>query len=293
MWLKRRDNSARAPLAFPVFMRHNAAILGGREEGARVTVALPSFRPIVVIPARLAASRLPGKPLADIAGAPMIVHVLRRAEAAAIGPVVVACAEAEIKAAVERAGGRAVLTRADHASGSDRIHEAVSEIDPARRHDVVVNVQGDWPTVDPAVIRAALWPLGDPQVDIGTLVSPIQSAEELADPSKVKAAVAFAPGQRIARALYFSRLPVPHGPGGHYHHIGLYAYRRAALERFVALAPSLLEERERLEQLRALHAGMRIDAALVDTAIFGVDTPADLARARELLASSGSAEPRP
>jgi 3-deoxy-manno-octulosonate cytidylyltransferase (CMP-KDO synthetase) len=258
-----------------------------------LTVQLPSFRPIVIIPARLAARRLPGKPLADIHGEPMIVHVLRRAEAAQIGPVLVACAEAEIKTAVERAGGRAVLTRPDHPSGSDRIHEALAEIDPAGRHDVVVNLQGDWPTVDPAVIRAVLSPLGDPAVDIATLACRIGDASELDNPNVTKAAAGFAPGQRIARALYFSRLPVPHGAGEHYHHIGLYAYRRAALGRFVTLPPTPLELRERLEQLRALQAGLRIDVALVDTAVFGVDTPADLARARLLLAPSGAAAPRP
>jgi 3-deoxy-manno-octulosonate cytidylyltransferase (CMP-KDO synthetase) len=258
-----------------------------------VTVPLPSFRPIVIIPARLAATRLPGKPLADIHGEPMIVHVLRRAEAAGVGPVLVACAEEAIKAAVERAGGRAVLTRPDHPSGSDRIHEALTRIDPAGRHDVVVNLQGDWPTADPAVIRAVLSPLGDAAVDVATLACRIVDAAELDNPNVTKVAVGFAPGQRIARALYFSRLPVPHGPGEHYHHIGLYAYRRAALERFVALPPAAIELRERLEQLRALQAGMRIDVALVDTAVFGVDTPADLARARELLAPSGAAAPHP
>jgi 3-deoxy-manno-octulosonate cytidylyltransferase (CMP-KDO synthetase) len=256
-------------------------------------VPLPSFRPLIVIPARLDARRLPRKPLADIAGEPMIVHVLRRAVAAEIGPVLVACAEAEIKEAVERAGGRAVLTRPNHPSGSDRIHEAVSAVDPKRQHDVVVNLQGDFPMVESASIRAVLWPLADPAVDIGTLVCPIRNAEELANPNMVKAAMGFAPGQRVARALYFSRLPVPHGPGEHYHHIGIYAYRRAALERFVALPPAPIERRERLEQLRALNAGMRIDAALVHSVVFGVDTPAELAEARALLAASGSAEPRP
>jgi 3-deoxy-manno-octulosonate cytidylyltransferase (CMP-KDO synthetase) len=245
---------------------------------------MPSYRPIVVIPARMAASRLPGKPLADIAGEPMIVRVLRRAEAASIGPVLVACAEAEIKAAVERAGGTAVLTRPDHPSGSDRIFEAVASIDRERRHDVVVNLQGDWPLVDPALIRAALAPLADPAVDIGTLACPIRDAAERDNPNMVKVAVGFAAGQRIARALYFSRLPVPYGAGEHYHHVGIYAYRRAALERFVALPAAVIEKRESLEQLRALQAGMRIDVALVDTFPFGVDTPADLARARELLA---------
>lgn len=257
-----------------------------------MSLPVPSFRPIVVIPARMAAKRLPGKPLADIAGQPMIVHVLRRAEAAAIGPVLVACAEAEIKAAVERAGGRAVLTRPDHASGSDRIFEALAQSDPDRRHDVVVNLQGDFPMIDPAAIRAVLAPLADPEVDIATLACRIRDADERDNPNAVKAAAGFAAGQRIARALYFSRLPVPSGAGDHYHHIGIYAYRRAALERFVALPAALLEQRENLEQLRALQAGMRIDLALVDTFPFGVDTPAELARARELLAPVGF-PPRP
>jgi 3-deoxy-manno-octulosonate cytidylyltransferase (CMP-KDO synthetase) len=214
----------------------------------------------------------------------MIVHVLRRAEAAAIGPVVVACAETEIAAAVERHGGQAVLTRPDHPSGSDRIHEAVERIDPERRHDVVVNVQGDLPAIDPKAIALALTPLADPAVEIATLASPIRSAHERDDPNTVKVAAGFAPGESVARALYFSRLPVPYGAGEHYHHIGLYAYRRVALARFVGLPPALLERRESLEQLRALEAGMHIAVALVDTIPFGVDTPADLARAREILA---------
>lgn len=251
------------------------------------TGVLSNFRPIVVIPARMASTRLPGKPLADIHGDPMITHVLRRALAAAIGPVLIACAEAEIKAAVERAGGQAVLTRPDHPSGSDRIHEALGLVDPDRRHDVVVNLQGDLPMVDPAILRAVLSPLADPAVDIATIVFPIRDAAERDNPNVVKAAVGFAAGQRIARVLYFSRLPVPSGAGEHYHHIGIYAYRRAALERFIALPPSVLERRESLEQLRALQAGMRIDAALVDTLPFGVDTPADLDRARDLLAPAG------
>jgi 3-deoxy-manno-octulosonate cytidylyltransferase (CMP-KDO synthetase) len=251
------------------------------------------LRPIVLIPARLAATRLPRKPLADINGQPMIVHVLRRAEAAGIGPVVVACADVEIKEAVEQAGGTAVLTRPDHPTGSDRINEALGLIDPAGRHDVVVNLQGDLPSIDPATIRAVLWPLADPAVDIATLAYAIRDAAELDNPNVVKIATSFAPGQRVARALYFSRLPVPYGAGEHYHHPGIYAYRRAALERYVALPPAALERRESLEQLRALEAGMRIDVALVDTLPFGVDTPADLARARELLAGSGAASGRP
>jgi len=246
-----------------------------------------TLRPIVIIPARLASTRLPGKPLADIAGAPMIVHVLRRAQEAAVGPVVVACAEREIVEAVERAGGQAVLTRPDHPSGSDRVQEAVERVDPARRHDVVVNLQGDLPTIDPAVIRAALLPLADPGVDIGSVAYPVTDPAELANPNVTKVAAGFAPGRRVARALYFSRLPIPYGAGEHYHFPGIYAYRRAALARFVALPPTELERRESLEQLRALEAGMRIDVALIDSLPFGVDTPADLARAREILAGSG------
>ena len=246
-----------------------------------------TLRPIVIIPARLASTRLPGKPLADIAGAPMIVHVLRRAEEAAVGPVVVACAEREIAQAVERAGGQAVLTRSDHPSGSDRVQEAVERVDPTRRHDVVVNLQGDLPTIDPAVIRAALLPLADASVDIGSVAYPVTDPAELANPNVTKVAVGFAAGCRVARALYFSRLAVPYGAGEHYHFPGIYAYRRGALARFVALPPTMLEKRESLEQLRALEAGMRIDVALIDSLPFGVDTPADLARAREILAGSG------
>ncbi|HXE26896.1 MAG TPA: 3-deoxy-manno-octulosonate cytidylyltransferase [Stellaceae bacterium] len=241
--------------------------------------------PVLVIPARMASTRLPGKPLADIEGAPMIVHVWRRAREAALGPVIVACAEREIAAAVEAAGGKAVLTKPDHPSGSDRIFEAVMQLDPARQYDVVVNLQGDLPLIEPNAIRAALAPLSEAAVDIATLAAPIENNEELGNPSVVKIAAGLAPGVGVARALYFSRLPVPYGGGAHYHHIGLYAYRRAALERFVALPPSPLEKRESLEQLRALEAGMRIDVALVDTVPFGVDTPADLARARELIAT--------
>jgi len=246
--------------------------------------------PVIVIPARLAATRLPGKPLADIAGSAMIVHVWRRAVEAAVGPVVVACAEDEIAAVVRAAGGRAVLTRPDCASGSDRVFEAVEAIDPDRAHDAVVNLQGDLPTIDPATIRAVLTPFADPDVDIATVAAVITDAAERDDPNVVKAVAAFdeaaaGPRPRIARALYFSRAAVPAGDGPLYHHIGLYAFRRAALARFVRLPPGRLERRERLEQLRALEAGMRIDVALVDTAPRGVDTPADLARARAILAS--------
>lgn len=243
------------------------------------------MRPIVLIPARMAAQRLPGKPLADIAGAPMIVHVLRRATEAGVGPVAVATDERAIAAAVETAGGRAVMTRSDHATGSDRILEALRVLDPAAAHDVVVNVQGDLPTLDPRLLRAAVALLDEPATDIGTLASVIVRAEERDAPHVVKAIATplDASGRRL-RALYFTRAAAPSGDGPLLHHIGLYAYRRAALERFCALPPSPLEKRERLEQLRALENGMRIDVALVDTVPLGVDTPDELERARALLA---------
>ena len=240
--------------------------------------------PVVLIPARMGSVRLPGKPLADLLGEPMIVHVWRRAVEAGIGPVVVAADEPRIVAAVERAGGIAVLTSLDHPSGSDRIFEAVELFDPEGRHDVVVNVQGDLPTIDPAAVQAALLPLADAAVDIGTIAAEITRAAEREDPNVVKP-VATPARSGFLRALYFTRAAAPWGEGPLYHHIGLYAYRRAALRRFVALAPSMLERRERLEQLRALEAGMRIDIALVDDVPLGVDTPHDLERARALLAA--------
>ncbi len=244
-----------------------------------------------MIPARMASTRLPGKPLADILGAPMIVHVWRRACEADAGPVVVACAEPEIADAVTAAGGRAVLTSPDLPSGSDRIFAALEAVDPDGRFDTVVNLQGDLPTIDPVAIHAALKPLADPEVDIATLVALIADAEERDDPNVVKAVVALAPAADTGRALYFSRCPVPWGEGAHYHHIGIYAYRRAALARFVKLPPGILEKRERLEQLRALENGMRIDAALVETVPFGVDTQSDLERARMVLAARRAGGP--
>jgi 3-deoxy-manno-octulosonate cytidylyltransferase (CMP-KDO synthetase) len=240
--------------------------------------------PIVLIPARLAATRLPDKPLADILGEPMIVHVWRRAMEAGIGPVAVATDAPAIAEAVRAAGGEAVLTRPDHASGSDRIFEAVESLDPEGRHDVVVNVQGDLPTIDPRAIAAAILPLADAAVEIATLAAVIGRADEKTDANVVKVVGSeVAPGR--LRALYFTRATAPFGEGPLYHHIGLYAYRRRALARFVGLPPSPLERRERLEQLRALEAGMRIDATIVDDVPLGVDTPHDLARARELLAA--------
>jgi len=236
---------------------------------------------IILIPARMAASRLPGKPLADIAGLPMIVHVLRRAQAAKIGEAVVATDSEAVAAAVEKSGGRAIMTRADHVSGSDRIYEALEALDPERRIGIVVNVQGDLPTLDPADIRAALKPLADPAVDIATLAAVITDKAELSNPNVVKAIGAPAASGRF-RAATFTRADAS-GSGPHYHHIGLYAYRRAALERFVKLPPSANEQREKLEQLRALDAGMRIDVVVVKSVPLGVDTPEELKKARKML----------
>jgi 3-deoxy-manno-octulosonate cytidylyltransferase (CMP-KDO synthetase) len=242
---------------------------------------------LVLIPARMAATRLPGKPLADIAGAPMIVHVLRRAEAAAVGPVVVATDSPEIEAAVRDAGGRAVMTGAGHGSGSDRIFEALGKVDRAGQAAIVVNVQGDLPTLEPSTIGAAVALLADEAVDIATPAAVITRADERDNPGVVKV-IGTPAGPSRLRALYFTRATAPYGEGPLYHHIGLYAFRRAALERFVKLPPSVLEQREKLEQLRALEAGMRIDVAIVDAAPLGVDTPDDLARARVALGRKAS-----
>ena len=239
---------------------------------------------LILIPARMASTRLPGKPLADIAGEPMIVHVWRRALEADIGPVWVATNSPEIAAAVEKAGGHAALTRGEHASGTDRIHEALREADPAGRADIVVNVQGDLPTLNPADLAAAAALLSDRSVDIATLAAEIVKTHERNDPNVVKVVGTPVSPNRL-RALYFTRATAPAGEGPLYHHIGLYAFRRAALERFVALPPSPLERRERLEQLRALEAGMRIDVALVASVPLGVDTPAHLETARAVLTS--------
>ena len=240
------------------------------------------MRPLVLIPARMASTRLPGKPLADIAGKPMIVHVAERAREADCGAVAVATDDVDVAEAVRAAGFTAVMTRADHPSGSDRIFEALGALDPDGRHNVVVNVQGDLPTIDPADIRAALSPLADPACDIATLGVEITVEEEKTNPNVVK--IIGAPhGPSILRALYFTRATAPWGEGPLYHHVGLYAWRRTALARFVALPPSVLESRERLEQLRALEAGMEIHAAIIDSEPLGVDTQPDLERARALL----------
>jgi 3-deoxy-manno-octulosonate cytidylyltransferase (CMP-KDO synthetase) len=246
---------------------------------------MPDRRILVLIPARMAATRLPGKPLLDIGGAPMIVHVLKRAEQAQIGRVAVATDTIEIAEAVRAHGGEAVMTRPEHPSGSDRVFEAACTLDPKGEAEIVVNLQGDFPTISVENIRDVLPPLEDPAVDIATLASRIHTEEEDTAPSVVKAVGSSLGGRRM-RALYFTRASAPYGDGPRYHHIGLYAYRRAALERFVRLPPSPLELQEKLEQLRALEAGMRIDITIVDTVPRGVDTPADLETARRLLAKS-------
>jgi 3-deoxy-manno-octulosonate cytidylyltransferase (CMP-KDO synthetase) len=243
--------------------------------------------PIVVIPSRMASTRLPGKPLADIHGKPMIVHVLDRGREADIGPVAVACGDAEIATAVRAGGGTAVLTDPTLPRGSDRVHAALALLDPQGRHDVVVNLQGDLPTIPPLYLRTVLTPLSDPACDIATLVAPITSDAEENLPSVVKVACAFERGRAVSPALYFSRVPIPSGDGPRWHHIGIYAFRRAALARFVALPEAPLERRESLEQLRALEAGMRIACARVEFAPFGVDTQEDLERARRLLGPTG------
>jgi len=258
-------------------------------------MSLP-LNPIIIIPARMESQRLPDKPMADIGGKPMIVHVMERANDAAIGPVVVAAGDPAIADAVRAAAGRAVLTRPDHASGSDRVFEAFEAIEASGAsealessaggegdYDAVINLQGDLPTIEAGTIRAVLEPLADPRVDLATLVAEITDDGERTDPNVVKAAMSFPSGGTIGRALYFSRATVPAGPGPHYHHIGIYAFRPATLRRFVGLPPGKLEGIERLEQLRALENGMRIDAARVDRVPVGVDTPADLEAARKIL----------
>ncbi len=240
---------------------------------------------LVLIPARMASTRLPGKPLADICGLPMIVQVAKRAREAAIGRIVVAVDHKDTYAAVADAGFDVVMTRGDHQSGSDRIYEALQAVDPQGRAEIVVNVQGDLPTIDPKTIRASLRPLENPAVDIATLAVVIKDDEEKTLPSVVKVIGSQISNDRL-RALYFTRATAPYGEGPLYHHIGLYTYRRAALEKFVKAGPSPLEQRESLEQLRALEAGMRIDVEIVDTVPLGVDTPADLEKARRILSAA-------
>jgi 3-deoxy-manno-octulosonate cytidylyltransferase (CMP-KDO synthetase) len=244
---------------------------------------MASTSTLILIPARMASSRLPGKPLADIAGLPMIVHVLRRAQEAGIGHAVVATDAEEFAREVKAHGGEAVMTRADHPSGSDRIFEALERLDPKAEVEIVINLQGDLPTMAPHDIRAVAALLDDPAVDIGTLAVEIRVDEEHTNPNVVKAIGSPLSKDRL-RALYFTRATAPHGEGPRYHHCGIYAYRRAALAKFVGLPPSPLEMRERLEQLRALEAGMRVDIGIVSSVPLGVDMPADLERARRMLA---------
>ena len=245
---------------------------------------MPKGDVLILIPARMASSRLPGKALAEIAGKPMIVHMLALAKAAAVGPVAVATDSREVAAVVEAAGGRAVMTREQHASGSDRIHEAMHVVDPAGRAAFVINLQGDMPNLTSSDLRAVLAPLADSAVDIASIATEIRDEAERTNPHMVKVVGSEVEPGRL-RALYFTRAPAPWGEGPLFHHHGLYAYRRAALERFVALKPSPLEQRERLEQLRALEAGMRIDAEIVHSLPLGVDTPEDLERARAILST--------
>lgn len=243
---------------------------------------------LIVIPARMQATRLPGKPMADIAGEPMIVHVWRRAHAAGRGRVVVATDTEEIRDAIRSVGGEAVMTRVEHASGSDRVYEAVNKVDPDSEAEYIVNLQGDLPTLEPQLVDACVAPLRSKGPHIVTLAAEIKEESERDNPNIVKVVATPTGLPNLLRALYFTRAAAPHGEGPLYHHIGIYAYRRSALERFVALRPSPLEQRERLEQLRALEDGMRIDVAIVDTVPLGVDTPADLERARQLLKDHGA-----
>ena len=243
--------------------------------------------PLILIPARMASTRLPGKPLADIHGLPMIVHVWRRAVEAGAGRVIVAAAEPAIAEAVTRAGGESVLTRPDHPSGSDRVFEAVMKVDPTARHDIIVNLQGDLPSLSPALIKVVIEPMADNTIDLATLVTPIREPSERTNPNVVKAILALDPAGRGGRALYFTRATAPWGDGPLFHHIGIYAWRRAALARFVSLPPSPLEKREKLEQLRALEAAMNVAVRIVDAVPLGVDTPEDLERARALLDPKG------
>ena len=237
---------------------------------------------LILIPARMQATRLPGKPLKNIAGEPMIVHVWRRACEANCGPVVVATDDEAIAEAIAKVGGEAIMTRADHPSGSDRICEALEKYDPDKKFNTIINLQGDLPVLDPEIVRQCAALLSDDEVDISTLVAEITDESEKTNPNVVKMV-----GAKISetrqKALYFTRATAPYGDGPLYHHIGIYGYKRQSLERFISLPPSPLEIREKLEQLRALEAGMRIDVAIVETHPLGVDTPEDLEKARKIL----------
>ena len=239
---------------------------------------------VVLIPARMASTRLPGKPLADIGGHPMIVQVAMRAREAGAQRIVVAVDDERVFEAVKNAGFDVTMTRDDHQSGSDRIFEARKKADPDGNAEFVIKVQGDLPTIEPETIRASLRPMENASTDIATLTVEITDEDEKTNPSIVKIVGSPISPSRL-RALYFTRATAPYGQGPLYHHIGLYTYRRAALEKFVSLKPSTLELRESLEQLRALEAGMRIDAEIVNSVPLGVDTQAQLDKAREILAN--------
>lgn len=235
---------------------------------------------LVIIPTRLAATRLPNKPLADLHGKPMIVHVWEKAMRANVGPVIVASADQAILDAVRTLGGEGVLTDPALPTGTDRVKAAMDLYDPQEKYSHIINIQGDLPTLDPSLVRESLEPFKDPFVDMATLATLIEDPHELNDTNVVKISLSLEEGENIGRALYFSRNLIPSGEGPHYHHIGLYAYTRACLNRYVNLPVNPLEVREKLEQLRALAHGLRIDVKVVKTkAPFGVDTPADLEKA--------------
>jgi len=245
-------------------------------------------RPLIVIPSRIGATRLPRKPLAEIGGEPMVVHVWRAAIESGVGDVVVATDSLDIAVVIEKAGGRPVMTSSDHPSGSDRVFEAANLVDPSGKIDIIVNVQGDQPVLDPSLIRDCVAPLDDPAVDISTVAAVLTDPSTVIEPSVVKMIGTPAGAAGVQRALYFTRAPAPFGPGPLYHHIGLYAYRRDALAQFVKMPPSPLEMREKLEQLRALEAGMRIDVKEVKSIPMSVDTPDDLEKVRDWFANAAS-----
>ncbi|MBA9083033.1 3-deoxy-manno-octulosonate cytidylyltransferase (CMP-KDO synthetase) [Bartonella chomelii] len=241
-----------------------------------------AFKPLILIPARMGSSRLPGKPLAEIAGKPMIIHVAEQAKKAALGRIIVATDHNTIAQAVTAYGHECIITRSDHQSGSDRIYEALTIIDPERHYNIIVNLQGDLPTITAHEIISALQPLENDLTDIATLGAKLIEEDEKTNPNVVKI-IGTPLSQNRLRALYFTRATAPYGNGPLYHHIGLYAYRREALERFVTLAPSTLEQREKLEQLRALENNMRIDIEIIDTIPLSVDTQSDLDKVRKIL----------
>lgn len=238
---------------------------------------------LIIIPARLASTRLPNKPLADINGKPMIVRVMEQAQKANIGPVIIASGDKEITEVISKAGGRAIDTDPDLASGSDRVYQAFLQIKNHQEYDVIINLQGDLPLINPKDIEKSLRPLSDRSVDIATLIAPVKTDFERNAPSVVKVACSFKKDDNIATALYFSRAPIPYGEGVLWHHVGIYAYRKTALERFISLPESYLESREKLEQLRALESGMNIGCATIENAPFGVDTLADLENVRKIV----------